>query len=287
MKQTETAVLLMHCEDQRGILAQVTDFIMGNKGNIINLDQHVDEDDNRFYMRIEWELENFLIPKEKIEEYFLTILLRRFKATYNLYFLPRKKNVALFVSKYSHCFLDILSRYESNEWKVNIPIIISNHQKFEAIADRYKIPFYYFPVKKDNKEELEAEELKLLKEHKIDLIILARYMQILSDDFCRHYPNKIINIHHSSLPAFAGARPYESAHERGVKFMGATAHYVTADLDEGPIITQDVIPISHRDSIADMKRKGRNIEKIVLANACWAHLNHQVLSYNNKTVVFE
>lgn len=287
MRINETAVLLMHCEDQRGILAEVTDFIMGNNGNIINLDQHVDEDEDRFYMRIEWELEKFLIPEGKIGEYFETMIVQKFDAVHELHFLPRKKNVALFVSQYSHCFLDILSRYEANEWKVNIPCIISNHEKFRGLAERFGIPFHYFKVTKENKKEIEQKELALLKEHQIDLIILARYMQILSDDFCAHYPNRIINIHHSSLPAFAGARPYESAHRRGVKFMGATAHYVTADLDEGPIITQDVIPISHRDTISDMKRKGRNIEKIVLANACWAHLNHQVLSYNNKTVVFE
>jgi len=277
----------MHCEDQRGILAEVTDFIMGNNGNIINLDQHVDEDDNRFYMRIEWELANFLIPQDKIEDYFETMIVRKFSAIHELHFAPKKLNVAIFVSQYSHCFLDILSRHEANEWKVNIPCIISNHEKFRKIAERFDIPFYYYKISRENKKEMEALELALLKEHDIDVIILARYMQILSDNFCSHYPNKIINIHHSSLPAFAGARPYESAHRRGVKFMGASAHYVTADLDEGPIITQDVIPISHRDSIADMKRKGRNIEKIVLANACWAHLNHQVLSYKNKTVVFE
>lgn len=287
MEQKSTAILLMHCADQRGILAEVTDFIMGNQGNIINLDQHVDEDDNRFYMRIEWELENFLIPGNKIKEYFETMIVQKFDAIYDLHFRPLTLNVALFVSQYSHCFLDILSRYESREWKVNIPCIISNHEKFRKIAGRFDVPFYYFPINKENKKEMEEKEMELLKKHKVDLIILARYMQILSDEFCSQFTNRIINIHHSSLPAFAGARPYESAHRRGVKFMGATAHYVTADLDEGPIITQDVIPISHRDSISDMKRKGRNIEKIVLANACWAHLNHQVLSYNNKTVVFE
>jgi len=287
MEQSERAVLLMHCEDQRGILAEVTNFIMGNEGNIINLDQHVDEDDNRFFMRIEWELKDFLIPGTKIKDFFETMIVSKFNASYELHFLPRKQNVAIFVSQYSHCLLDILSRYEANEWKINIACVISNHEKFRKIAERFGIPFYYFPIKKQNKLEMEAKELALLKDLGIELIILARYMQILTDNFCSHFPNKIINIHHSSLPAFAGARPYESAHRRGVKFMGATAHYVTADLDEGPIITQDVIPISHRDSITDMKRKGRNIEKIVLANACWAHLNHQVLSFNNKTVVFD
>lgn len=283
----ETAILLMHCKDQIGILAQVTDFIMGNGGNIINLDQHVDADENYFYMRIEWELDNFLIPHEKIEEYFDTMIAKKFSAWYELHYRPYKPNIALFVSQHSHCFLDILSRYESGEWKVNIPCIISNHEKFKEVAARYDIPFHYFPITKVNKQELEAQELNIIKQNNVDLIILARYMQILSNDFCSHFPNRIINIHHSSLPAFPGAKPYESAFKRGVKFMGATAHYVTADLDEGPIIYQDVVPITHRDSVKDMKRKGRNIEKIVLANACYAHLNHQVLSYKNKTVVFD
>ncbi len=283
----ETAILLMHCADQIGILAQVTDFIMGNGGNIINLDQHVDADENYFYMRIEWELDNFLIPHEKIEEYFDTMIARKFSAWYELHYRPYKPNIALFVSQHSHCFLDIISRYESGEWKVNIPCILSNHEKFAKVAARYDIPFHYFPINKINKKELEAKELEIIKQNNIDLIILARYMQILSNEFCSHFPNRIINIHHSSLPAFPGAKPYESAFKRGVKFMGATAHYVTADLDEGPIIYQDVVPITHRDSVKDMKRKGRNIEKIVLANACYAHLNHQVLSYKNKTVVFD
>lgn len=283
----EKAILLMYCKDKRGILAEVTNFIMGNNGNIINLDQHVDQDENYFFMRIEWELEGFSIPNEKIEEYFSTLIAFKYSAWYKLHFEPNKPNIAIFVSQYSHCFLDILSRYEAGEWKINIPCIISNHEKFRSITDRFGIPFFYFPVKKDNKKILEAEELALLKEKNVDLIILARYMQILSNEFCAKYPNQIINIHHSTLPAFPGAKPYESAFKRGVKFMGASAHYVTADLDEGPIIAQDVISISHRDSISDMKRKGRNIEKIVLANACWAHLNHQVLTYNNKTVVFD
>ncbi len=287
MMNKEKAILLMYCKDKRGILAEVTNFIMGNNGNIINLDQHVDQDENYFFMRIEWELEGFSIPNEKIEEYFSTLIAFKYSAWYKLHFEPNKPNIAIFVSQYSHCFLDILSRYEAGEWKINIPCIISNHEKFRSITDRFGIPFFYFPVKKDNKKILEAEELALLKEKNVDLIILARYMQILSNEFCAKYPNQIINIHHSTLPAFPGAKPYESAFKRGVKFMGASAHYVTADLDEGPIIAQDVISISHRDSISDMKRKGRNIEKIVLANACWAHLNHQVLTYNNKTVVFD
>ena len=286
MSQKETAVLLMHCTDQKGILAEVTGFIMGNNGNIIALDQHVDDDENYFFMRIEWELEHFVIPNEKIIEYFQTMIATKFSAWYEVHFLSHVPKVAIFVSKYSHCFLDIMARYESGEWNIEIPCIISNHEKFRPVAERNNIPFHYFPINKSNKAELEAQELKILKENKVDLIILARYMQILSDQFCAHYPNQIINIHHSSLPAFPGAKPYESAFKRGVKFMGASGHYVTADLDEGPIIYQDVIQITHRDSIRDMKRKGRNIEKIVLANACWAHLNHQVLSYKNKTVVF-
>jgi formyltetrahydrofolate deformylase len=287
MSKEEKAVLLMYCKDQRGIVSEVTNFIMGNNGNIINLDQHVDGDQDYFFMRIEWDLDGFVIPNNKIEDYFNTMIAYKFDAYYELFFLPRIQNVAIFVSKYSHCFLDLLSRYEAGEWNINIPFIISNHIKFKKITERFGIPFHYFPIDKTNKKDQEEKELKLLQDNEVDLIILARYMQILSNNFCKHYPNKIINIHHSSLPAFPGAKPYESAFNRGVKFMGATAHYVTADLDEGPIIAQDVISISHRDSISDMKRKGRNIEKIVLANACWAHINHKVLSYNNKTVVFD
>lgn len=287
MRPENTAILLVHCPDQKGIVATTTDFLLDNNANIINLDQHVDHEENHFFMRVEWELENFNIPQEKIGEYFDTLIGKKFNMTWHIEFCECIPRVALFVSKYAHCFFDILSRYESGEWKIEIPLIISNHEKFSYIADRYNIPFHHVPITKENKASQEEKEIALLKEYKVDLVILARYMQILSDKFVDVYPNKIINIHHSSLPAFAGANPYKAAYKRGVKFMGATAHYVTKDLDEGPIIAQDLIHISHRDSISDLKRKGKDIEKVVLAKAIWSHINFNVLTYKNRTVVFE
>jgi len=282
----DTAILLLHCPDQKGIVAAITDFVDKNNGNIINLDEHVDCDVGHFFMRVEWELDDFLIPKEKISEYVDTLVAKRFNLKFEVKFKKTKPRVALFVSKYSHCLFDILSRYESKEWNIEIPIIISNHEKFSYIGERYGIPFHYYELTNDNRKEIEAQEYHLLKTYDVDLIVLARYMQILSDDFCTRFENRIINIHHSSLPAFAGADPYRAAYERGVKFIGATAHYVTAELDAGPIITQDVIPISHNDSIKNMKRKGKDIEKIVLANAIWAHINQKIITHQNKTVVF-
>jgi len=283
----DSAIILIDCPDQKGIVYKVCDFVLTNNGNIIKLDQHVDHDDNRFFMRIEWDLEGFTIPADKIKEYFQTLIAQQYQMHWSLHFRNQKPKMAILVSKYAHCIHDILSRYESGEWDIEIPIIISNHEKFRSLAKQHDIPFHYFPITKENKLEQEKKEIALLREHKIDFVILARYMQILSSLLIEAFPMKVINIHHSSLPAFAGANPYKAAYLRGVKFMGATAHYVTEDLDEGPIITQDVIPITHRDSISDMKRKGKNIEKIVFANAIWSHLNHNVLIYKNKTVVFE
>jgi formyltetrahydrofolate deformylase len=285
--ERDTAIILIDCPDQKGIVHQVCDFVLTNNGNIIKLDQHVDHTDNLFFMRIEWDLADFTIPSDKIEEYFNTLIAKKHSMHWSLHFKSKKPKVAIFVSKYAHCIHDILSRYESKEWDIEIPLIISNHEKFAPLAKQHNIPFHHFPITKETKEAQERKEIELLKQHDVDFVILARYMQILSPVLIDAYPMKIINIHHSSLPAFAGANPYKAAYVRGVKFMGATAHYVTEDLDEGPIIAQDVIPISHRDSIADMKRKGKNIEKIVFANAIWSHLNHNVLIYKNKTVVFE
>ena len=287
MRPNNTATLLMHCPDKKGIVAIVTDFLLDNNANVISLDQHVDHEENQFFMRVEWQLDGFVIPKEKIGEYFDTLIAKKLDMNWDLKFYERKPRIALFASKYAHCFLDILSRYEAGEWKVEIPMIISNHEKFKYVADRYDIPYHYLPITKANKQEQEKKQIEILKKNDIDLIILARYMQILSSTIIDVYPNQIINIHHSSLPAFAGANPYKAAYTRGVKFMGATAHYVTADLDEGPIIAQDVIPISHRDSISELKRKGKDIEKMVLAKAVWSHITSNVLTYKNKTVVFD
>lgn len=283
---TNSAILLIHCPEKKGILADVTDFLKDNNAHVLRLNQHVDHQEHRFYMRVEWELNDFNIPVEKIGDYFATLIAKKYNMMWKLHFSDKIPRVAVFVSKYAHCFYDILSRYESKEWKIEIPLIISNHEKFRAVSERFGIPYYHIPITKENKAEQEAKELALLKQHNIDVVVLARYMQVLTDDFISHYPDRIINIHHSSLPAFAGANPYKAAYQRGVKFMGATGHYVTAELDAGPIISQDVIPISHRDSLADLKRKGKDIEKVVLAKAVWSHLNYNVLAYKNKTVVF-
>ncbi len=286
MTTPDSAVLRIHCTDQKGIVAQITEFIHDNGGNVLKLNQHVDHAENYFYMRLEWDLQGFSIPKGKIREYFATLIASKYGMHWVINFKQTIPRMAIFVSKYSHCFFDIMARWETKEWKVELPIVISNHEKLRVATERLGIEYHHIPIDKDNKLEQEDKQLDLLKKHKIDFIVLARYMQILSPKLVTEYKNHIINIHHSSLPAFAGANPYGKAFERGVKLMGATGHYVTNDLDEGPIITQDVIPISHRDSIADMKRKGKDIEKTVLANAIWAHLNYNVIAHNNKTIVF-
>lgn len=282
-----TAVLLIHCPDQPGILAVVTEFINQHKGNIIYLDQYVNREEKIFFMRIEWELDEFQIPKDKIEEYFKTLVAVRYDMDFRIYFSNVKPRMAIFVSKMSHCLYDILSHYASGDWEVEIPLIISNHPDMEQVAKQFNIDYYLIPVTKDNKAEQEAKEIELLKKYNITFCVLARYMQILSSDFIEHYPRKIINIHHSFLPAFAGARPYHAAHERGVKIIGATSHYVTTDLDAGPIIEQDVARISHKDNIDELVHKGRDLEKIVLSRAVEKHIQRKILTYKNKTVVFQ
>lgn len=281
-----TAKLLLHCPDKPGILAEVTDFITVNKGNIIYLDQYVDHIENMFFMRIEWELATFLVPKEKIEDYFDTLYAQKYGMSFRLYFSDVKPRMAIFVSKMSHCIYDILARYTAGEWNVDIPLIISNHPDLQHVADRFGIPFHVFPITKENKAEQEAKEMELLRQHKISFIVLARYMQIISEDMIKAYPDKIINIHHSFLPAFVGAKPYHGAFERGVKIIGATSHYVTTELDAGPIIEQDVVRITHRDSISDLINKGKDLEKIVLSRAVQKHIERKVLAYKNKTVIF-
>ncbi len=285
-EKKNTAVLLIHCPDRQGILATVTEFLNKNRGNIIYLDQHVDRQEQIFYMRVEWELENFAIPPDKIGEYFDTLIGAPLQMNWKIYFSDDIPRMALFVSKMPHCLFDILARYTAGEWDVEIPLIISNHETLKPVAERFGIPFYHFPVNNENKNELEAAEIKLLKEQKIDFVVLARYMQILSKDFVKHFPNRVINIHHSFLPAFAGAKPYHAAHERGVKIIGATSHYVTSELDAGPIIEQDVTRCSHVDTIQKLVRKGRDLEKIVLSQAVYKHLQRKILVYKNRTVVF-
>ncbi|WP_455587225.1 formyltetrahydrofolate deformylase [Bacteroides sp.] len=281
-----TAKLLLHCPDKPGILAEVTDFITVNKGNIIYLDQYVDHVENIFFMRIEWELKDFLVPKEKIEDYFETLYGQKYDMSFRLYFSDVKPRMAIFVSKMSHCLFDMLARYTAGEWNVEIPLIISNHPDLQHVAERFGIPFYLFPITKETKEEQERKEMALLAEHNITFIVLARYMQVISEQMIRAYPNKIINIHHSFLPAFVGAKPYHAAFERGVKIIGATSHYVTTELDAGPIIEQDVVRITHKDSIEDLVNKGKDLEKIVLSRAVQKHIERKVLAYKNKTVIF-
>jgi formyltetrahydrofolate deformylase len=281
------AILLIHCPDQPGLVVAITDFIHSNGGNILYLDQHVDSERGVFFMRIEWDLENFVIARDKIAEYFDTLVGSRYKMNAQLHFNDSKLRMALFVSKMSHCFFDLLARYEAKELDVEIPVIISNHPDLQQAAERLGIEYHCIPVSKDNKAEQEAKQKALLEKHDIDFIVLARYMQVLSDDFVRDYPQRIINIHHSFLPAFPGGRPYHSAHERGVKIIGATSHYVTAELDAGPIIEQDVVHVSHRDTVDDMVRIGRDLEKIVLARAVYHHVHHDLLVYENRTVVFD
>ena len=281
-----TAKLLLHCPDKPGILAEVTDIITVNKRNIIYLDQYVDHVENIFFMRIEWELKDFLVPQEKIEDYFRTLYGQKYEMDFRLDFSDVKPRMAIFVSKMSHCLFDMLARYTAGEWNVEIPLIISNHPDLQHVAERFGIPFYLFPITKETKEEQERKEMELLAKHKITFIVLARYMQVISEQMINAYPNKIINIHHSFLPAFVGAKPYHAAFQRGVKIIGATSHYVTTELDAGPIIEQDVVRITHKDSIEDLVNKGKDLEKIVLSRAVQKHIERKILAYKNKTVIF-
>lgn len=282
----KTAKLLLYCPDKPGILAEVTDFITVNKGNIIYLDQHVDHVENIFFMRIEWELQDFLIPQEKIEDYFATLYAQKYAMSFRLYFSDTKPRMAIFVSKMSHCLFDMLARYTAGEWNVDIPLIVSNHPDLQHVAERFGIPFYLFPITKENKAEQERLEMDLLAKYNITFIVLARYMQVISEQMINAYPNRIINIHHSFLPAFMGAKPYHAAFERGVKIIGATSHYVTTELDAGPIIEQDIVRITHKDTVQDLINKGKDLEKIVLSRAVQKHIERKVLVYKNKTVIF-
>lgn len=286
MTTRQSATLLISCPDQQGLVAAVTEFIATNRGNILYLDQHVDAEEGVFFMRVEWDMSAFLIKPHELHSAF-DFVARRFDMAWQLFFSEDVKRMAVFVTKQSHCLYDILSRYQSGEWRVEIPVIISNHDTLEPVAKQFDIPFHVFPITKATKAEQEAKQIELLDSFDVDFIVLARYMQILSSDFISHFPNRVINIHHSFLPAFAGARPYHAAYSRGVKLIGATSHYVTAELDAGPIIAQDVKRVNHRDNVAELVRKGQDVEKLVLAHAVWQHLQNRVLVYNNKTIVFD
>ncbi|MFI0427918.1 formyltetrahydrofolate deformylase [Mariniflexile sp. HMF6888] len=278
--------ILIHCKDRPNIIASVTNFIAEKQGNIVYIDQHVDREQNIFFMRLESEFIHESFTADGFREAFKSTLADTFGMKWRIYSSARKPKMALFISKYDHCLYDLLGRYNSGELNLEIPFIISNHLDLKPIADNFKIPFFHVPVTKDTKEEAEQKQLEILDRHQIDFIVLARYMQIIPEKIIAKYPNKIINIHHSFLPAFVGAKPYHSAFKRGVKIIGATSHYVTEELDAGPIIDQGVTRVSHSHSIEDLIAKGRDLEKIVLANAVKLHTNRKVMVYNNKTVIF-
>lgn len=279
-----TATLLVSCPDQRGLVAKIANFIYANGGNIIHADHHTDFNSKTFLTRIEWQLEGFNLPRDLIGPAFQAIA-QPLGATWQLHFSDTIPRIAVWVSRQDHCLLDLLWRQQAQELAAEIPLIISNHSTLQPIADQFGIDYYHLPVTKDTKPEQEAKQLALLQQYQIDLVVLAKYMQILSPEFVAQFPN-MINIHHSFLPAFAGANPYQRAYDRGVKIIGATAHYVTSDLDEGPIIEQDVVRVSHRDDTRDLIRKGKDLERIVLARAVRLHLQNRVLVYGNRTVVF-
>ncbi|KJD34600.1 formyltetrahydrofolate deformylase [Tamlana nanhaiensis] len=278
--------ILIHCNDQPNIIASVTNFIVKNEGNIVYIDQYVDREQNIFFMRLESEFAREDFTTDDFKADFKASLADKFIMKWRIYSSEAKPKMAIFVSKYDHCLYDLLARYNSDELNLEIPFIISNHKDLKHIADNFKIPFYHIPVTKNTKAEAEAKQLELLKAHNIDFIVLARYMQIVSSKLIDVYKNKIINIHHSFLPAFVGAKPYHSAYKRGVKIIGATSHYVTEELDAGPIIEQDVTRVTHAHAIKDLIAKGRDLEKIVLANAVKLHANRKVMVFNNKTIIF-
>jgi formyltetrahydrofolate deformylase len=284
--KNESAILLVHCDDQPGLVASVTRFIQQYKGNILDLDQHTAREDGKFFMRVAWDLEKFTLARDSIGATFAREVAELLRMEWQLSFPEQKQRMAIFVSQKFHCLYDLLSRYKSGEWEVEIPLIITNHTDAEAIAWQFDIDCHVLPITSENKKAQEARELELLQQYRIDFLVLARYMQILSEEFINEYPNRIINIHHSFLPAFPGARPYHSAYERGVKIIGATSHYVTGELDAGPIIAQDVVHVSHRDSIDDLVRRGRDLEKLVLSRAIWLHMQRKILVYDNRTIIF-
>jgi formyltetrahydrofolate deformylase len=281
-----TATLLVTCPDARGIVASIADFLYQHNANILHADQHQDAENNLFLMRVEWDLNDFNLDESAFAEAF-DVIAKQFNMQWQLKLAQHKARVAIMVSQYDHCLADLLQRYKSGELACEIPLIISNHRNTEALAKFYGVDFHYVEVNKDNKAQAEAAQFKLFDDYNIDLIVLARYMQILSPQFVTRYPQQIINIHHSFLPAFIGARPYHRAFERGVKLIGATSHYVTEVLDEGPIIEQDIDRISHRDQVEDLIQKGRDLERVVLSKAVRWHIENRILLYANKTVIFD
>ena len=282
---SRTATLLLHCDLRVGVAADLTRLVQSNGGRIVYHDHYVDNEINRYYTRLQWDLANFTVADGEIGNH-VTSLAGGGDPHWSLSFSDRPRRMAVFVSREPWCLYDILARSYSGEWPVEIPVVVSNHPDLKSVADKFGIAFRVMPMAADNKAEVEDAQLALLAEHRIDLVILAKYMQIVSERFARTYENRIINIHHAFLPAFPGARPYHSARARGVKIVGATAHYVTEVLDAGPIIEQDVMRVSHRDTVQDLIRSGRDIEKIVLSRAIWSHLQDKIIVHNGRTIVF-
>ncbi len=281
-----SATLLITCPDAKGIVAAIADFLYQHNANILHADQHQDAENSLFLMRVEWDFKDFSLDEASFAGAF-EVIAKTYKMTWELKLSADKPRMAIMVSQYDHCLADLLHRYKNNELQCDIPLIISNHLNAQKLAEFYGIPFFHIPVEKDKKKEAEAKQFALFDEYQVDFIVLARYMQILSEDFVKRYPQRVINIHHSFLPAFIGAKPYHRAFERGVKLIGATSHYVTEVLDEGPIIEQDIDRISHRDQVEDLIQKGRDLERIVLYKAVRWHIENRILIYGNKTVIFD
>ncbi|HEY4052438.1 MAG TPA: formyltetrahydrofolate deformylase [Terriglobales bacterium] len=281
-----SAVLLLSCPDRKGVVASVSGFIYQHRGNILHADEHSDVDSNIFLMRVEFDPAELDLPLSDFVAQF-TPIAKQFDMDWRLALSDIRPRMAILVSKYDHCLVDLLYRHQSGELACEIPCVISNHPESRAIAEFYRAPFFLVLVEKGSKRPAERQIIAILEKHAVDFIVLARYMQILSSDFVNAYPQRIINIHHSFLPAFVGAKPYHQAFKRGVKLIGATSHYVTEVLDDGPIIEQDVARVSHRDSVEDLIQKGRDLEKVVLSRAVRWHVENRVLLYGNKTVVFE
>jgi formyltetrahydrofolate deformylase len=282
----ETAVLLIYCRDQKGLVASVSDFVFRNGGNIVHAEQHIDAQQGIFFHRVEWEMKGFALAHPQIVPAFRPIA-ERFQMQFQVRFSSERVRLAIFVSKYDHCLLEVLYRHRTGELPCEIVAVVSNHPDLGSHVASFNIPFHVFPITPETKRDQENQELSLLGSLDVELIVLARYMQVLTGAFVNCYPNRIINIHHSFLPAFVGKKPYEQAHERGVKLIGATSHYVTEGLDDGPIIDQDVCRVTHRDSVEELVRKGRELERHVLGRSVRLHLLHRVLPYGRKTVVFD
>lgn len=280
------AVLLLSCADSKGLVARISDFIFRFDGNIVHADQYTAKAEKLFFMRVEWDLNGFALDRDDIPVAFAP-LAKQYQMKWDLHFTDYVPRAAIFVSRHLHCLHDLILRRDMGELAADIKAVISNHEDARDLAEQYGMQYFYFPVTGKNKKQQEKKELRLLRDLHIDLVVLARYMQILSGNFLKYYPSRIINIHHSFLPAFAGRNPYQQAYDRGVKIIGATGHYVTAQLDEGPIIAQDVVKISHRDTVTDIQRKSKDLERIVLARALRLHLENRILVYGSKTIVFE